>query len=72
MLFNVYRAYHNDQTVMEQANKQTDLQKYTCTRTALFSYCSWCKRQEALAIKLVFSLVDMITNTKFSNCILVF
>ena len=28
--------------------------------------------KEALAIRRVFSLVDMITNTKFSNCILVF
>ena len=29
-------------------------------------------RKEALAIRHVFSLVDMITNTKFSNCTLVF
>ena len=29
-------------------------------------------RKEALAIRRVFSLVDMITNTKFSNCTLVF
>ena len=29
-------------------------------------------KKEALAIRRVFSLVDMITNTKFSNCILVF
>ena len=28
--------------------------------------------KEALAIRRVLSLVDMITNTKFSNCILVF
>ena len=28
--------------------------------------------KEALAIRRVFSLVDMITNTKFSNCILAF
>ena len=28
--------------------------------------------KEALAIRRVFSLVDMITNTKFSNCTLVF
>ena len=28
--------------------------------------------REALAIRRVFSLVDMITNTKFSNCTLVF
>ena len=28
--------------------------------------------EEALAIRRVFSLVDMITNTKFSNCNLVF
>ena len=28
--------------------------------------------QEALAIRRVFSLVDMITNTKFSNCSLLF
>ena len=28
--------------------------------------------QEALAIRRVFSQVDMITNTKFSNCTLVF
>ena len=30
------------------------------------------KRKEALVIRRVFSLVDMITNTKFSNCTLVF
>ena len=30
------------------------------------------KSKEALAIRRVFSLVDMITNTKFSNCTLVF
>ena len=29
-------------------------------------------RKGALAIRLVFSLVDMITNTKFPNCTLVF
>ena len=29
-------------------------------------------RKEALAIRRVFSLVDRITNTKFSNCTLVF
>ena len=28
--------------------------------------------KEALAIRRVFSLVDIITNTKFSNCTLVF
>ena len=28
--------------------------------------------KEALAIRRVFSLVDMITNTKFSNCTVVF
>ena len=30
------------------------------------------KQQEALAIRRVFSLDDMITNTKFSKCTLVF
>ena len=30
------------------------------------------KFKEALAIRRLFSLVDMITNTKFSNCTLVF
>ena len=33
--------------------------------------CRWVAK-EALAIRCVFSLVDMITNTKFSNCTLVF
>ena len=34
----------------------------------LIALCSKVKTKEVLAIRRIFSLVDMITNTKFSNC----
>ena len=40
---------------------------YTCNATAQIS-----KEAQRVAIRRVFSLVDMITNTKFSNCTLGF
>ena len=49
--------------------------RYTNANTR-FKYVHYHKpyhwREEALAIRRVFSLVNVITNTKFSNCTLVF
>ena len=55
---------------MFQCNEQVEMNKF------LYSLaCTWITildSQEALAIRHVFSLVDMITNTNFSNCTHVF